>query len=92
MENMQRSTVEDMARRDHRLSKPGALWKAGVELSDLLDEDGQIDPEKVKTAVTTAISDLGLNVERSGAHVPAEGRIVDSPKAEHSWQGFLSKQ
>lgn len=92
VEDMQRAAVEEMARRDHRLSKPAALWKAGVELADLLNEDGQVDPEKVKTSVAGAIADLGLVVERSGNHVPSEGRDPGSPSAsKDTWHAFLAR-
>lgn len=43
------------------LTKPSALWAAGVEVDDLLNEDGHVDPTKVKEAVEHAADTLGLS-------------------------------
>jgi hypothetical protein len=45
---MQRDEVERMAARLH---DPADLWGFGVELLELLDEDGEVDPERVAEAV-----------------------------------------
>lgn len=49
---MQRTEVERLAARLH---DPGDLW-TGVDLAELLNEDGQVDPERVAEAVA-ALSD-----------------------------------
>jgi hypothetical protein len=45
---MQRAEVERMAARLH---DPADLWGAGVDLLELLNEDGEVDPERVAEAV-----------------------------------------
>jgi hypothetical protein len=45
---MQRAEVERQAARLH---DPGDLWTAGVELVELLDEDGEVDQQRVAEAV-----------------------------------------
>ncbi|MEY9260420.1 hypothetical protein ABH903_003467 [Brevibacterium epidermidis] len=42
------------------LAKPSALWAAGTEVNDLLDDDGLVDPGKVAEAVEHASATLGL--------------------------------
>ncbi|WP_337062447.1 hypothetical protein [Kineococcus sp. G2] len=42
------------------LRRPAALWAAGVEVRDLLDDSGDVDPGKVRQAVTKAAGELGL--------------------------------
>lgn len=57
-----------------RIQKPDALWKAGVDVHELLDDEGRVDPALVKAAADQAAADLGLarNLVR-GNHVPNEG-------------------
>ena len=45
---MQRTEVERQAAGLH---DPGDLWTAGVDLGELLTEDGDVDPERVAEAV-----------------------------------------
>jgi hypothetical protein len=45
---MQRAEVERLAARLHN---PGDLWTAGVDLVELMNEDGEVDPERVAEAV-----------------------------------------
>jgi hypothetical protein len=45
---MQRAEVERLA---SPLHDPGDLWTSGVELVELLDEDGEVDPQRVAEAV-----------------------------------------
>lgn len=45
---MQRSEVERQAAGLH---DPADLWTAGVDLAELLNEDGDVDPERVAEAV-----------------------------------------
>ncbi len=56
LETMQRAQVEELASSGTLLGfstlKEGRdLWLAGVQLPDLLNDEGQVDPEKVKTIV-----------------------------------------
>jgi hypothetical protein len=41
--------------------KPTALWAAGTELSSLLNDEGNIDPERVEQALLTARKSLGIS-------------------------------
>ena len=74
VENYRRAAVETLAAQT--LSKPAALWAAGATVTELLDEAGQPDPEKVTEAARAAAETLGLqraDLRRSN-HVPGEGR------------------
>lgn len=75
VEALQRAEVERLA--SDLIEKPAALWTAGVDLADLTDDDGAIDPDKVTDAVKAAQSDLGLQGSqkalRAGPVVPLEG-------------------
>lgn len=57
---------------DH-VAKPDALRAAGVELKDVLGDDGNVDPDKVKTATLDAAERLGLTRPDRGGRVPSEG-------------------
>ncbi|MFE5340721.1 hypothetical protein ACFQ80_10885 [Isoptericola sp. NPDC056578] len=76
---MQRAEVERIA--GERIVSGSAIWAAGTTLDDVLDDDGQVDPEKVADAVKQAQADLGLarrpRVPRSD---PSQG--VDATVAE----------
>lgn len=54
---LQRAEVERLA---SHLTRPSAVWSAGVELGDCLNSDGAVDPDKAMTAITTAAEALGL--------------------------------
>ncbi|OAV63125.1 hypothetical protein [Enteractinococcus helveticum] len=55
------------------MQKPSAIWAAGLELADLLDDAGNIDPGKAQTAVHTAAEELGLmNRPRTPQPHPAQ--------------------
>lgn len=75
VETMQRREVERLAA-DH-LVKPGSLWTVGVELGNLLDDDGAVDPEKVSAAALDARQQHGLEdpqaARKRQPHVPLEG-------------------
>jgi len=53
VEAMQRTDVERLAATD--LQTPADLWLTGPDLADLLDEAGDVDPEKVKTTVAAVL-------------------------------------
>lgn len=57
IETFQRAEVERQAA---HLTQPSAIWAAGVKVADVLDADGNLDSEKVATAITTAAETLGL--------------------------------
>lgn len=91
VETMQRAEVERLAA-DAKLTVPSAVWRAGVELADLLDDEGNLDPDKASDAITTARDTLGLAV-RPGTPKPdptlggsgAEGDLGDGT----SWADAL---
>lgn len=69
LESAQRAFAEHLASADGL--KPEALWASGVELADLLSEDGRPDAGKVAEAVESAREKLGI---RKGPKVnPAQG-------------------
>lgn len=59
VEALQRSVVDGIAATEGRIHAR-ALWAAGTELGDLLDDDGDIDPDKVLTACDRAAAELGI--------------------------------
>ncbi|WP_367582171.1 hypothetical protein [Tsukamurella tyrosinosolvens] len=76
IEALQRTEAERLAA--DIIAKPESLWAADVTLADLLDDDGQIDPDKVKAAAATARDNLGLEISaaerrKRGPVVPLEG-------------------
>lgn len=56
---LQRLAVEVEAAK--HVYKPEALWAAGVDLADVLGEDGLPDPARVEAASHDAVQRLGLN-------------------------------
>lgn len=80
---LRRAAVEDRLAAQH---VPAAgFWASGVQLEQLLGDDGRIDDEAIKAAADRAVSELGL--ERGGhmRPVPSEGRTT-SPSATPSWK------
>lgn len=73
------------------LQKPDALWAAGVDVDTLFDDDGRMDPEKVKATVAEQIERLGLAQEpfwrRRGlpAPDPTQGVGSHDPGGETDW-------
>lgn len=54
----QRREIERMA--GDTVTRPEALWAAGIDLDSLLDDSGEVNPEAVTEAVTEAAERLGL--------------------------------
>lgn len=85
---LRRAAVEDRLKAQH---VPAAgFWAAGVQLDDLLDDDGNLDDEKITEAADRAVETLGL--ERVGVHmrpVPGEGRTT-SPSPTPSWEAAFA--
>src|SRR5699024_258137 len=83
VENLRRAGVEDRLK-THRVPAAG-FWAAGVKLEDLLDEDGNLDDEAIKTAADNAVETLGLErIGVRGPHVPKEGNVTD-PSRSVNW-------
>lgn len=74
VEQLQHHYVETLLDR-HNLTTE-AVFAAGMTLPDLLDGDGNPDPQKVTAAATTARDLLGVT---PGLYVPAEGRLPKPP-------------
>ncbi len=58
----QRREVEALAEQGpghgyERMASGADLWTAGIQLADLLDEDGAVDPAKTHVAVTAVLAD-----------------------------------
>jgi hypothetical protein len=71
LEKAQRTMVETIAAK--QLAKPEALWISGAEIADLLDEDGNVDNEKVTAAVTDVQERFGLERPVHGPIIPGQG-------------------
>ncbi|WP_412148725.1 hypothetical protein [Curtobacterium flaccumfaciens] len=75
LETAHRTMVESIAAKS--LAKPEALWKAGTKLEDLLDDDGNVDADKVTEAAANAVEELGLAKRLNGPIVPGQGDTPD---------------
>lgn len=81
---LRRAAVDDRVK-GHKVPVDG-FWASGVQLEDLMDEDGNLDDEKVKAAADTAVETLGLErVGVRGPYVPSEGRTTN-PRPSQSWE------
>ena len=90
VESLQRAEAQRLAATE--LAQPAALWAAGVQLGDLIDPDGQIDPAKVAQAVTTARQTLGLAAPLQQPQ-PDPGQGITQPPAagqDTGWKSILS--
>lgn len=72
VESLQRSEVERLATVDGL--RPAALWASGVELADLLGDDGTVNAAKVSAAIEASRKQLGIPAPPVGPRVPKEGR------------------
>jgi hypothetical protein len=68
VDGIARSEVEALAA--DTLRSPADLWLTGTELADLLADDGNPDPDKVRTAVEAVLSER-----------PHWAKATDTPKA-----------
>lgn len=93
LDTIRRGEVERLAAAT--VARPESIWKAGVELADLLDGDGKVDPAKVTEAVRSAAESLGLarpvpQSRRPGFN-PGQGNVTpDIPPA--GWDEFLKRK
>jgi len=75
VEGLRRAEVERLA--SSQLAQPGDLFTvAQVQLADLLDDEGRVDPEAVEKAVTGLLATrpgLRLTSPRPGGGVPSHG-------------------
>lgn len=84
VEALQRAEVERIA--GTQIQKPGALWSAEVQLADMLDDAGTVDPAKVKSAVSSARETLGLATTKPGSYVGSEGQPIGNARSGDPWQ------
>lgn len=84
VETLQRAEVERLAGK--AIQKPTALWSADVQLVDLLDDTGAVDPAKVNAAVQNARDTLGLAATRPAGYVRGEGQYVAPAAAGNVWE------
>ncbi|WP_428339988.1 hypothetical protein [Mycobacterium sp.] len=77
IEAMQRAEVERLATADSL--RPAALWASGVELANLVADDGTVDGSKVSDAVAAAREQLGIAAPPVGPVVKREGLGVGRP-------------
>lgn len=77
IEAMTRAEVERLATADSL--RPAALWASGVELADLVAEDGTVDGSKVSAAIGVAREQLGIAKPPVGPVVKREGLSVGRP-------------
>ena len=93
IETMQRAEVERLAA--DVIGKPAALWATDTTLADLLDDDGQVDPDKVAAAAHAAKEKLGLEIgeaarKKRGPVVPREGTGTGH-SSHNAWKDAFSK-
>ncbi|MGD9619821.1 MAG: hypothetical protein AB7G47_04630 [Mycolicibacterium sp.] len=89
LESVQRSQVESEV---SRLGvKPEALWAAGVELGDLLTEDGTVDPNAVADKVAGVREKFGIETSRPyrGIKGMKSGAGINVPTGS-SWSGAFA--
>lgn len=79
LETMQRHEAERLASKV--LAKGSALWAGETKLDDLLDDDGNIDPQKVTDRAEEVREEFGIARARRPLVVPMEGY---SPAVPHS--------
>ncbi|MGN7155437.1 hypothetical protein ACTHRK_04875 [Dietzia cercidiphylli] len=87
---LRRAAVDDRVKA-HKVPTEG-FWASGVTLEELLDDDGNLNDDKIKTAADTAVETLGLErIGARGPYVPKEGRTT-SPRPTQSWESAFSPQ
>lgn len=72
--------------------KPKALWAAGAQLADLLDDDGVPDPGKVKTAVDAAKEALGIEARQRTVTGLKSGTMRQQPPVNQWLEAFKAQR
>lgn len=73
LEDAQRSMIEAIAAAAGRLQRPAVLWAAGATVEGLLDDHGNVDPDRVLAACETAATEFGVSRAPRPNYVPSEG-------------------
>lgn len=89
VEALQRSIADREIEARHGI-KPAALWASGTELADVLDDDGQLDTDKLDAAVATAKETLGIPKRRTGPRAPREGNTPQMSEPKNDWADAFS--
>lgn len=77
LETMRKAEAERIAAAT--VKNPAGIWAAGATVADMLDQDGNVDPEKVKAATVEAAEALGLARAHRGNYSPLAGRVPSNP-------------
>ncbi|MDN4639698.1 hypothetical protein QCD70_05515 [Agreia sp. PsM10] len=89
VEGLQRQIIEEQVTREG--IKTNAFWAAGADIAGLLAEDGTVNTDAVRQAVTHARSTLGIGRFQGGiaqgAHLPAQTH-PDQP----TWSEFVEQK
>lgn len=83
---LQRTEVERLAA-DH-IAVGSSLWLTGTELADLLNDDGTVNPDAVKTAAKAAIDDHGLGVSKTAPVAPIVPEAGTTPSKDNYRKSF----
>jgi hypothetical protein len=86
LEAMQRREVERLAAAD--LAAPADLWLAGLELADLLTDDGDVDEAKVREAAARVLMDRPT-WKRPEPPPAFDGGVRQSAPTQAGWQDVL---
>ncbi|MGX6513028.1 hypothetical protein [Rhodococcus sp. SJ-2] len=81
---LRRAAIDKEVKGTHRVA-PEGFWASGITVDQLLDDDGNIDTEKIRAAVKDAVTRLGLTQTRRG-YVRGEG-ANPHPKETSNWVG-----
>lgn len=88
LESVQRSQVEVEVT---RLGvKPAAVWAAGVELGDLLAEDGTVDPKLVANAVAGVRDQFGIAQQSTRRKTGLHSGLGKKGPAPNRWAGAFA--
>ncbi len=71
---------------------PKALWASNIQLTDLLDDEGEVDPAKVAAAADKARDELGIPKPTVGNLVPGIGNRPAPPRADGWTDAFAPKR
>ncbi len=74
VEAMRTAEVNRIVETSDARIKPDALWASGVNLADLLTEDGAIDADLVNAAIGTAAEKFGVRIPKAPS-VAGQGNV-----------------
>lgn len=80
---LRRAAIDTEVAGKHRIPTEG-FWATGITVDQLLDDDGNIDTEKIATAARDATDRLGVRRPLRN-HVPNEGASPASRSTRDNW-------